>query len=259
MGRTGSLTASAVFRREWVREQFVDGRGARLTSDGFRPASRTDWRVIYTRQILRIVRHSDAFLFRSGIRICGIKTSFGGVPKITMSGLLYGRWRRGRCVLFEWASDVGRQVNGLRFCSQKKWKWRSILVCHWMLNSMDGTETSSCSVVNCVPGDTKLCAGRLWCAPISRRVNHFSTLLTDLREHHEKGRTLAGSPFLSIVKPVHAANRNQLKRAASFSCSFSRNSSSSNASGLIESSSCSVRTGAAPRLPRSFPNKCSRA
>lgn len=66
-------------------------------------------------------------------------------------------------------------------------------------------------------------------------------------------------PSLLVVQPVRMSKPNQLKRAASFSCSFSRNSSSSNASGLTESSSCSANTGAAPRLPRSLPNRCSRA
>lgn len=60
--------------------------------------------------------------------------------------------------------------------------------------------------------------------------------------------------FLQNVSVKH-----QVRRAASFSCSFSRNSSSSSASGLTGSSSCSTMVGAAPRLPRSLPNRCSRA
>lgn len=143
----------------------------------------------------------------------------------------------------------GRGLNDARY-------W----LCHWMLNSIDGIWTLPGSRVDCIPGDTKMCVERLWCAPISRRLGHFAMRLTGLyRKSRKRANPCGFAPSCLFVKPVHAANLNQLKRAASFSCSFSRNSSSSSASGLTESSSCSVRMGAAPRLPRSLPNKCSRA
>lgn len=107
-------------------------------------------------------------------------------------------------------------------------------------------------------GGTKLCSDLLWCAPIGayRRVSATLSVCTALAgpSRTKRANRCRFALFLQNVSVEH-----QVRRAASFSCSFSRNSSSSSASGLTGSSSCSAMVGAAPRLPRSLPNRCSRA